>query len=184
MKQWILVFAALVMAGCEAVTTTALVGDEPVDLKAKDWDGTWVTADGEVVIVKVTDDDEGRANIYWLESEDGQPVLKSSEIIVREVNDWQLVNSPVPADERNDEEVPEYVFARIATNDDELFVWTPKVDAFKEAADEDHFIGELTASGLQLGPLSEAHLDYLTGEAGLRLFDLERPISLRRIKAD
>jgi len=58
MKLFLSVLALLLTCGCSAVTSKRPIGEKPARIVAENWQGKWISRDGEVTI-KVDDAERG-----------------------------------------------------------------------------------------------------------------------------
>lgn len=165
---------------CSNVTTPYPLGERDLQIDAAEWDGVWLSADGNVVVLKVVDSAEGSVDVYWLDEDSGAPVLERSPARLRESNGW--VFGSVPEDENHDAIEPsDYVWARVLKDGDRLTLWTPDVEKFKRLVEEGRLPGTASRS-VELGTLESSHYELITSEVEGVLFDWEAPLVLRRVK--
>ncbi len=78
---WCLAVAGLMLGGCSTVSATKPVGDAPVQLDAKEWEGVWIAENSKdlgPLIVKVADAALGELQVSSLDTgDDGKLTLQT-----------------------------------------------------------------------------------------------------------
>lgn len=165
MKLTMVVFlaGASLVCGCSSVTTPYPLGERGLQIVASEWDGTWLSADGEVMDFNVVDASKGLIEAHWLEKESGTLVHQRFLARLRESNGW--VFGSIPEGDTDDAIEPsDYVWARVLKNGEQLMLWTPEVGKFKRLVQEGRLPG--TASGnVALGTLDSSHYQLITSES-------------------
>lgn len=172
----------LTSTGCRAVRSERPVGLQPVDLTSEqaEWAGTWLNADGESMMIEVTNAAQGEIRVSHWEDKDGARRLHQIPGSVRATGETRVINLVDPDAEAGK---PRYLWARVSRRNRELLAWPP--DAARVAARVK--AGELpgTAEGegdVHLGPLTDAQQEFLAGEKGATLFLWDQPVVMFRAK--
>lgn len=127
LKQLLLLLLVTVfLAGCDTVTSLQLVGEQPVSLKAEDWQGAWVIED-DAVYIKVVDPAKGELLLYSIELDKAKPedVMQIYKLYVRQSGSEYYINV------LNTEAKPaDYFFARISRDGNKILSYLPSHNFF------------------------------------------------------
>ena len=74
------------------VASKGPVGETPVMLNAKDWDGTWFSPGGDYCMMKVKNEKEGVLRLAWFEN-DKEMTHKSSDVFIRKSGNWLFAST-------------------------------------------------------------------------------------------
>jgi hypothetical protein len=133
-----LTFTCAVM-GCSSVVSHHPIGNTPVVLVPEDWEGIWVIEDG-VAFIKVFDSAQGVVRMAWVEEEDQDFRLRTITVKLMEGNAWQYWNI-IAVDGTAIEE--EYLWGKLEKHEQEIVVWFPELQPFKEAINAHTIQGEV-----------------------------------------
>lgn len=169
----------LCLAACSSVSVPSPVGDQPHVLNPADWAGTWLTPDGKALSVFVTDASKGELKVVWLETNDGETVLKSHKVHLRESAGWLLAsvqNNP-------EDKTQPYLWGRLKIEHDHVVIWEPDVPGFRALVREGKLKGTLTGSdsgNVELEQIPAETLAALASGAFGVPFKWDSPFVLRR----
>ena len=151
---------AVILSGCVTVVAPKPIGDEPMKLKAEEWEGIWLTywaLDEPVALtIRVADPAKGELELAWIEEDEGQLVLTSWDVQLRRTNGWVFASIKLEGEDHPDPESGEdwYLFFRIKNEDGrQITAWVPDSDMFdplirESAPPYDYaFLGGLAARG-------------------------------------
>jgi hypothetical protein len=173
-KMAIVLFTAPLFFGC--VSTDAPIGETPVSVHEEDWEGIWVSPD-ETYIIEVLDEAEGRFLVSELK-EGTPPKLDPMEMHLSKVGNWYFGNWTEDSDE--------FIWFRVHRDGDHIIVWLPDPEGFEALVDEGVLPGEVRTRGSDgevfIGPLTDDHLEIITGEAAKDLFVWNEPFPLYRVQ--
>jgi hypothetical protein len=172
----------LTSTGCRAVRSERPVGLQPVDLTAEqaEWAGTWLTSDGESMMIEVTNAAQGEIRVSHWEDKDGARRLRQVPGSVRATGKTRLINL---VDPDADAGTPKHLWARVSRHNRELLAWPADAERVAERVKAGDLPG--TAKGesdVHLGPLTDAQQELLAGEKGTSLFRWDQPVVLFRAK--
>ena len=167
--------ALLVLAftGCSPVYVPTPLGEEPACLKAEEWDGTWQSTEGSVVM-KVTDSEKGLLRIT---EDTGNLEFESLDVLLRTSGDWMF--GSVKDEESKD--VVRYLWARVKRDEGQVILWLPDTEKFKGLVSNGTLPGKVEGDEVHLGELSAAHLAILTSSSQGVLLNWENPLVLIRM---
>lgn len=169
----------LLLWGCDSVTSTALVGEQPVSLVAEEWDGTWLSAGGTVTL-KVLDAEQGKLRAAWIEDSGGKLKMETWLVQIRSSGSWSFAN--VRDDGGNQEIEERYLFSRVKKDSRQILFWMPDTEAFTAAVKAGHLPGEIIDSSVRLSALNASHLEVIKSDQGPGLFDWDEPLVLLRVR--
>lgn len=170
----------LTLTGCQAVYAPAPVGDTPVRLEPTDWDGTWMTPDFAVQMV-VTDAENGRMTLAWLEESDGAFKQKTIALQIRswlatdeDAAEWEFASFP-------DENDPSrYLWGKVRRGDKQITFWGPHIERFRQAVKSGKLPGQVIEKNVILGELTAEHMKLITSQNEGLYFNWEEPLVLFR----
>jgi hypothetical protein len=163
--------AVIMMAGCSAVYSTKPVGENPVTIKAEEWDGTWINKNGAITL-EVMDAEKGIIHVAWVE----KMKLESYQVHLLDSGSWMFASF------RESGESQKYLWAKILKDEDQLNLWAPSVDKIRVLVQKGVLPGSVEESGdVVLGELKAEHLRLLTSEEKGILFEWEKPLVLTRL---
>jgi hypothetical protein len=159
-------------SSCSPLHSTAPIGTEPIPLAPDEWDGDWITPDGKLCSVKVTDPENGQMLITPRHLELlglQQPHLA----YFRSYRNWRFLSATTVSD---DGEVGSsgFIFGRALRVGDEFLVWESNAGPIRAAmeggelptaADESVSVSPSffpNADASSLGELKEEHIGRLT----------------------
>ncbi|MFZ4764886.1 MAG: hypothetical protein ACOYMN_08010 [Roseimicrobium sp.] len=174
----------LALASCANVVSKKAVGDTPAELKAEDWEGTWMTPDKHVVHLRVKDAAKGELEAAWVEEKDEKFVMETHELLIRKHGEWLWANM------QGDDGM--FLFGRITeADDDRILAWGAHPPGFAEAVRSGKFRGELlkNADGKETGSvrleaLSDADLQALERGEIKDAFAWDHPLVLVRLREE
>lgn len=187
MKTLLVLAAAGIVSGCNAVQSTAPVGAEPAVLEVKDWEGTWWGGSDNLFVIKVLDAEKGIIQVGQVV--DMEILLGEAYLLVYE--DWMFVSvkeiseSQEGNDGEDDVEKPEetlYKWARIRNDDGRIVFWQPSVPKFRSLVLEGILPGTARDRGnVILDELETSHLELISSREKGVLFEWEDPGVLIRL---
>ena len=170
MLFWIM---AATITGCGYVYTTQPVGERPSLIETGDWEGTWINED-KFITITVLDETKGLLRLSWIEKDQGQLKLESSNLHLLESGDWIFASIP-------DKDNPkQYLWGRIKQDERQVVVWVPDLEKFKDLVEEGKLPGRIDNKNVMLGNLTSDHLKLITSETEDILFEWDEPIIFRR----
>lgn len=173
-KRFALLFCVLAFfCGCSVVMSEKPVGDAPVVLDPAGWNGAWLTHQGDAVVMKVLDRDNGVLRITWIE-DDSKMTCRSHDVRVLSSGKWQFANI---MDEGEKGEKPRgYLFAKIKKERDNIVIWLPAAEKFSDLVGKKILPGRVEKESVILGELGPRHMKIITSEEKGLLFDWENPL--------
>jgi len=183
-KLWFVVLGILLIAGCTSVTSRKLVGDQPVPLDPKVWNGAWTDDDETVLFLRVKDATNGVLEIAVPEMTDTEITLEKLDVHIRKTGDWWWASFKEKADDA-------YTFVRVSEPDHHLLAWSPDPAAFVSRIKAGLLKGELLkdAEGKESGSvildeLKPEHLRALESGEWRNGLPLDKPaMILRRLRS-
>jgi hypothetical protein len=160
------------------VASKGPVGETPVELNAKDWDGTWFSPGGDYCMMKVKNEKEGILRLAWFEN-DKEMTHKSSDVFIRKSGTW-LFASMKEEDEKTVADSV-YVWAIIKKSTKIILIWLPNEERFKKLIEAKTLPGEIKKDMVVLGDLKPEHMKIITSEERSLLFDWEDPLVLIKL---
>jgi hypothetical protein len=174
---------ALGLSSCASVVSkTVIGGDKPAELKAEDWEGTWMSPDKHVVHIRMKDTESGVLEVAWVEEKNKHFVLESHEMILRKHGDWYWANIKEGDDGT-------YLFGRVTKpKDDQILGWSASAPGFAEAVRGAKIKGELMkkpdgqeSGSVLLEGLSDADLKAIEKNEIKDLFVWDHPLVLMKV---
>lgn len=112
---------ALLLIGCDTVTSLNQVGQLPLPLVKEQWQGAWLV-ENDVVHIKVIDESKGHMLLYVVDVDAGVPdkVVQSYKVYVRKSSSSHYLNLL-----DNDPSVEGYFFAKFKRDDNQIQLWLP-----------------------------------------------------------
>jgi hypothetical protein len=181
----------LAASACSVVTVMEPIGENPVQLQPKEWEGLW-----KLYLCPIFDDDEEEETFFLIEVADGENgVLKvqnigrkpeSVQVYLRESNDWMFgsFKDPDHADKGFD-------WGRFKKNGDRVVIWGPDYDHFSDLVNEELLPGHPYAGEQQrydkfliLSDLKPEHMKLITSDSNGDLFNWEYPSFMVRVSDD
>lgn len=131
-----MLFSLLFLAGCTSVTSRQIVGDQPVTLDPKVWNGAWTDDDEAVLFLRVKDATNGVLEVAVPELTDTEITLEKFDVHIRKTGDWWWASF-----KEKDEDA--YTFQRVSEPDQHLLAWSPDPATFVERVKAGQLKGEL-----------------------------------------
>ena len=129
-------FGLALIAGCTSVRSRKLVGDQPVTLDPKVWNGAWSDGDEALLFLRVKDATNGVLEVAVPEMTDTEITLEKFDIHIRKTGDWWWASFK----EKDDDA---YTFLRVSEPDKHLLAWSPDPVTFVERVKAGLLKGEL-----------------------------------------
>ena len=170
--------AVFALCSCTIVATKGPIGEAPVVLDGKDWDGTWFNPGGDYCMMKVRNENEGILRLAWIEN-DKEMKHKSSDVFIRKSGKWLFAS--MKEDDDKDAANGLYVWAIIKKSRKMLFIWLPNEERFKKLVEAEILPGEVKESAVILGDLKPEHMKIITSDERRSLFDWEDPLVLIKL---
>lgn len=175
----LLALAAIAIVGCKDVTVDKPFGEKPARLVAEEWEGTWVTGTGAMML-KVANSEDGYLRVGWVEDKDGDLRLETRDVYARTVNRSLFLTMA----DRDEDGKTNFLWARAIMKPDELQLWPPVFDEVKRLAEQGKLPATISSNRIALRNLNAEHLNRIERSTDAQLFDVEHPIKLRRLKND
>lgn len=171
-------FVFFALCSCTIVGSKGPIGETPVLVKAKDWDGTWFNPGGDYCKIKVKSETDGILRIAWIE--DGKELThKSSDVFIRKSEAWLFASMKEEEDKTITDNV--YVWAMIKKEKEIILIWLPNKDRFKTLIEAKTLPGEIKKDSVLLGDLKPEHMKIIASERRSLLFDWEEPLVLIKL---
>jgi len=152
------------------------MGNAPQQIKADDWNGTWITKDG-CVVVKVTNPEKGQLIAALIESEKDGLKLKKYDIELRGTNNFIFLN--IKADKENDKQL--YIWGKIRKEGKEAVVWGTDTGKFRDLVNAGKLPGKIKDKDVYLEALNEEQRKFIESEENALLFNLNHPSVFYRL---
>lgn len=165
----------LIVCGCSIVASKAPVGEAPVVVDAKGWNGAWYTPGGGYCVLQVKNEREGILQLAWIEN-DKELKYQSGEVLIRKSGNVSFASTKETQEKTVADVV--YVWARIKKEKNMILIWLPNEEKFKTLIETNILPGEIKNGMTILGDLKPEHMKVITSEAKCPLFDWERPLVL------
>jgi hypothetical protein len=180
MKRNVIYILCVVFAlcGCTVVASKGPIGEAPVLLNAKDWDGAWFNPGGGYCTMKVKNENEGILRVAWIE-DDKEMTYKSRDVFIRKSGNWLFASMK----EEDDKDAANnlYVWAIIKKSQRTIFIWLPNEERFKKLIETKTLPGEVKESTVVLNELKPEHMKIITTDERSSLFDWEDPLVLIKL---
>jgi len=179
----LVLLASLLATGCTSVTSRKLVGDQPVTLDPKVWNGVWTNDEDHngVILFRVKDATNGVLEVGMSELTETEMKLEKFDVHVRQAGAWWWANFKA-------ENETNFAFVRVSKPGVHLLVWGPDPAAFVKRVKAGGLKGELLkdSEGKETGSviIDELPPDQLRAiESGewKDVLDLSSPGILRRL---
>jgi hypothetical protein len=155
------------------------MGEKEVELTAEEWNGTWLTPEGGVFILAVTDSQQGLLDVTWIDEEKEEPVLGRGKAFVRESSGWLFLSI---GEESEDHPAPKkYLWVRLEKNGDVLIVWEPDTKKFARLVNDGLLPGTMDSGNVHLGELEMQHYELITSEQRGVLLKWDQPLVFQRV---
>ena len=181
----------VVASACSVVTVTEPMGEKPVQLQPKEWEGLW-----RLYLCPVFDDNDEEEAFLLIEVADSENgVLKvqnigrkpeSAQVYLKESNGWMFGSFKDP-----DHAEKGFDWGRFKKNGDRIVIWGPNYDQFSNLVNKGLFPGHFHAAEgwldskyLILPGLQPEHVKLVTSESKGELFLWEYPSFMIRISND
>jgi len=156
MKNIQLIILSLVLASYSSITSTSLVGYDPLPIKKSIWQGAWLL-NNQVVHVKVVDESKGELLLIAVDVDDSEKLIHKMTAFVRKGKKYNYINIPSP------DENPNYVFAHFFMKNNILYAEPPSYDVVLNAIETkqvkgiipNSYKGSTHAGSIQLTDSSE-----------------------------
>ena len=125
MKSALLIGIACLMAGCSAVYSPVPFGEESVNIVAEvaQWEGTWITEDGDPMTVKVMDATNGIIRVDSLtRDKDGNLGAESLQVHIRSTGAQRYASY---LNKDDDADQPHYLWGKIRKQERAALIWIP-----------------------------------------------------------
>jgi hypothetical protein len=194
MRHFLLLIVCIVFiaaSACSVVTVTEPIGEEPVLLQPKDWEGLW-----KIYLYSFFDEEEkeGYALIEVSDSEKGVIKIQgigrepeSVHVYLRESNGWMFgsYRDPELTDDKG------FCWGRFKKDGDHIYFWVPDYDRFTNLVNDGllpghPYDGEQRdySKYLILSGLKPEHMDLITSDSKGVLFYWDQPFFMVRISND
>lgn len=182
----------LPLSGCNVVLLVLSkkpLGDKPLKVDPKNWQGNWVTNEG-FVSIRVTDGATGSLQLTWTaEDPNSKPQLKTVSAQLRQSGDWTFLNikgDQVDDDgkEGDDPKKDYFVWARVKRDGEFFIAWAPEKKAFEELVKNGVLPGEIKDNAVILDSLDPEKTSNLKNHADCSLFRWEHPMVFFRVSSE
>jgi hypothetical protein len=163
------------------VTTPHPIGEKTLELELElvpeEWEGMWMTTEGDVVYVTDVDPKQASALATWVDEDSNELVLKRSSVYFGQVAGTTFVSMP-------DESASpvRYVWGRIKRENETAVVWLPDSDKFEMLVEEGLLPGVVDGGDVHLAQLDSSHYTVIASEQHGVLFEWDEPLVYRRVK--
>ncbi len=188
MKNFKYIFAGFLLFvtfSCDAVFTSHPIGDTPVKLEIKDWEGTWLHKEGTIV-TKILDSEKGILNVSWIEEKEGKMKYVMSEVYIREMGDrlyWNREEKHQSEEGARSQEI-RYLWGKLQKNGRQIIVWEPDINRFKQLVTNGELPGKLGGfehASVYVDTLNLEQLEMFSNETEGKLYNGEKPVALLQI---
>ncbi|MFZ4764887.1 MAG: hypothetical protein ACOYMN_08015 [Roseimicrobium sp.] len=137
------------LVSCSSVTTTQPVGDTPLKLNNKTWDGAWLGTDGGVLYTRVKDERRGLLEVVWVEEKNDELKLVKLQVFLRQARSAKWIWASVDISQQEEDKAkrnnpPNYHFLVVThPTDGRLIYWLANVTAFGEAVEDGLLKGKI-----------------------------------------
>jgi len=166
----------VILGGCNHVASTHPVGGAPLRLEEGEWAGSWLHSDGSLV-VRVADAEKGLLEVAWAEERDGEFVLESVDVYLRQFEDWTFASFAGVEDEESD-----LLWSRLGRDREQIFLWWPRPEEFKRLVEAGLLPGTVEDGDVLLERLETEHLAIIASEEHGVLFEWDEPMTFNRLK--
>lgn len=178
-------FAILVctlLCSCKTVTSKQPVGEKSVELDKATWNGSWTTADGDVIYTRVKDSIKGILETVTVSVSDSEINTERGTVQIRKSADWLWASAKSEGEEN-------FAFGRINAPGDEIIIWIPKPAPFADRVRKGELPGVLDKDSegkekgdVLLNALPTQQIKAIEEGKWGEVFDWSQPIVLRRLK--
>lgn len=169
LKVLVLVILLLAVVGCSAVRSVNQVGESIYPLTISEWDGTWVTGDGSLVL-EVRDSKTGELEIMFIEKGE----LEKHTVFVKQIGNDSYMNL-VDKDSS-------YLFAKFKKSRNQVIVWLPSAKEIKLAISNKQLDGLVDGDSDLLIKSDKSSLNkYFEANKEKMLFEYEEPVVFRKL---
>lgn len=149
MKRLLLLLIYTFLTACTSITSTHMVGGEPLAIDKKTWEGAWIIQD-DVVHLKVMDEATGEVMLIFVDltADADEKLVHQYTGYLRKSSKNEYFNIVDSDNNRG------YFFARFKRAGNELIVWNPDYDVITDAVEgrqlqalKDDSSIEITATG-------------------------------------
>lgn len=158
------------ISACAVVYSTKPVGQNPVMIDAKDWKGTWILPGGSMTI-RVADAKKGLLQAAFVEESDDKLKMEVHDVTLLESGNWIFWSMK----DKPEAEGVRYFWGRIKNEKNQMYVWQPDAEKFKELVKAGKLPGTVEKDNVVLGELTPDHLKLITSEEAGVLFDWASP---------
>ena len=166
------------LCSCTMVASRIPIGEAPVVLDAKEWDGTWFNPGGDYCVMKVKNEKEGVLRLSWFEN-DKEMTYKSGDVFIKKSGNWLFAS--IKADDEKDATETVYAWAIIKKNKKIILIWLPNEERFKKLIEAKTLPGVVKKDMIVLGDLKPEHMKIIVSEERSLLFDWEDPLVLIKL---
>jgi hypothetical protein len=171
---WALVLV-VALCGCTKVASLTPVGERPLEVLPKDWDGTWLNRE-QPVKIRVVDQKNGVLEVAWAEEKGKRFVLESYQIQLRQAGAWTFGNL------KNGEGPAPYLWGLVQKEPSQLIIWPPDPKHFKKLVQTGVLPGKVEKDGdVVLKQLTPEQLKAMMSEAQGVCFDWKKPMVFFRL---
>ncbi len=178
----------MVVSGCSAVFSPEPIGQKPVQLQEKDWNGMWF--DGETVVtIRVKDSEKGLLELAWIEGGSSELHLEAIEAVLKSSGEWtfisardeQVMSDEPEVAEKDKADEPRYLWARIDKDGHRIMMWLPNPEVFEKLVTEGILPGKVIEDGILLKPLKSEHIEIIGASSHGVVFGWDEPIVLVKL---
>ena len=125
--------------------------------------------------MRVVDDEQGLLEAGWVDEEDGELVLETVRIHLRQHGGWTFASFA------GVEDFPDYLWSRLGVDGRQVFLWWPRAEEFALLVEEGLLPGEVDEDGdVTLERLAGEQLAIVVSEPHGALFAWDEPMVFRR----
>lgn len=170
LKALVLIVLLLVVVACDSVRSTNQLGETTYPLTVGEWDGTWLTGDGSLVL-EVKDTKTGEIEIMFIEKGE----IEKHTIFVRQNGSDTYMNLI--------DEDKLYLFAKFKKSTNQIIIWLPLAKEIKLAINNKQLEGVISEGGSDLiikSDKSRLNKYFIVNKSKI-LFDYEEPVIFRKL---
>ncbi len=180
LKYAIITLMIFTIIGCEAVYISHPLGDKPVKLDAKNWEGTWLHKDG-ILVTKILDSEKGLLNIAWIENSNDKLNFETEKVCIRESAGhmfWNKKDKDQSRDDSTASHKDRYVWGKIKRIGHQIILWYPDIDTFKNLVGKGTLPGKIDNGSVILDDLNPKQLKMFIAKTEALLYDQNIPFAL------
>ncbi len=121
-KIFILLLFITLICSCSSIRSIHKLGEQPSIVNAKEWEGTWISDEG-AVMVKVIDPDSNEIEIMLIENDK----IERHHVFINQSGNNTYGNLVTPE--------KYFIFVKFKMRKNEILIWLPEFEMIKAAID-------------------------------------------------